>query len=204
MRWVILLVVLTGCPGPGDDDPMPDAPIGSTTLRVAWQLDTTVPGPSGGDVTLDRVRFELDNLRVVGDAGPVSRAEVRLEWDRESTGVTLVFKDIPAGIYSRVVFEVDDDTRFDGTVIISGTEEDFRIDKLGEVDVAFDIDLELVPGDDRTLDVRIAVASVIAAIDFERLPVVSGRRELTQGDPQAAAVRDAIRAAFTTLASDAN
>jgi hypothetical protein len=89
-------------------------------------------------------------------------------------------------------------------VNLAGTEEDFRVDKVGEVDVAFDIDLELVPGDDRTLDVRIAVSSVIAAIDFERLPVVSGRRELTQGDPQAATVLDALGAAFVTPRTDRN
>lgn len=206
MRWVIvLLVLLAGCPGPeGDDMPTPDTPDGgSTVLHLAWAADPVVPGPVGSGVVVERARFVLENLRVVGDAGPgdprTSLTDLTLEW-RETEAPDLVdFPEAPSGIYSRVLFDIDDGEAVEirGTAEIEGTPVPFTVTDLGELAVSIEINLDLPPGEERTQTIDVDLGRVLDAIDFQALPIIENRRVLREGDPQLEEARTKLRESFT-------
>lgn len=206
MRWVIvLLVLLAGCPGPeGDDMPTPDGPDGGTTaLHVAWLADPALPGSVGNGIVVERARLDLENLRVVGDAGPgdprTSRAELRLEWRESETPDVVDFSEAPSGIYSRVLFDIDDGEAVEirGTAEIEGTPVPFTVTDLGEVAISIEIDLELPPGEERTQTIGVDLGHVLNAIDYQALPILEGRRVLREGDPQLEEARTKLRESFT-------
>lgn len=206
MRWFFVLLPLTGCPGTltGDDEPPPtDGPVaGTTNLHIAWAtLPAVIPGESG-DLTIEFIRFDLKNLRVIGDAGQVEIDEPRLEWDEGKVPSRIDFPDAPAGIYSRIVFEIEghgdeqEGIEIDGTVQIESNEEDFEIRNVGTATIGFDIGIVLQPGDDLTQTILVDLAGALGTINFVALPVDGGRRILRGGDPQVGPFLTALASSF--------
>jgi len=216
MRWgIVLLVGLAGCPGPApsDDAPVDMAPPQSATLHVTWNPRPDVlPGDVNSSISVDRVTFGIDSLRVVGDAGPgdprTSIDHLKLEWDSSDKPDAITFDNAPPGLYSRMEWLLDtrnllreDDPIYVfeivGDVDISGSDEKFRLRETAQLPISFDIQADLLPPNDATIDVRVDVERIVTAVDFESLPKVDGERLLDHGDPQMPAIRAKVVEAFS-------
>lgn len=202
MRWVIvLLVALAGCPATPADDDVPDAPpVTETALHLDWKsLPASVPADLSDELTLERVSFEIANLRIVGDTGAIDYPTT-VAWGDQGPA-RLDFPNAPAGLYARVEFEArgadgdDDGVELRGTVETDSGSDEFKLE-LGDLTVSVDVALQLDPGDDRTQTITVDFGAVLEAIDFDAIPVVDGKRELDDDDPKAAAIRDQLERSF--------
>src|SRR5262245_30058678 len=97
IRCVLLAGLLQGCDPGSANTPEPDAPLGPTGLTVAWS-STPSGWPSTTDiVTLERARFAVSSLRVLGDAGPgdprTTSTRLDVRWERDVAPGEIEFND---------------------------------------------------------------------------------------------------------------
>jgi hypothetical protein len=222
MRWsIVLLVGLAGCPGaapPGDD--MPDAGPTGASLHVTWTpVPADLPGDITSDLSVDRVTFGVASLRVVGDAGPGDPRtfldDLKLEWDRDGKPDAVKFSNAPPGLYSRMEWLLDtsnllreDDPIYVfeivGEVELNGHGQNFRLRETAQLPISFAVSANLDPPADTTIDVRVDVARIVEAVDYDALPKVDGDLFLGPGDPQMPAIRSKVVEAFASSGSPAN
>jgi len=213
MRWVtVLLVGALGCGTAPPDGP--DASVTSSALKLAWSSQPgSIPGTATDNITITSAAFSVDNLRIVGDAGPgdprTSLDQLSLGWSGESTPATQTFPDAPAGLYSRVVFQLGANVNMlqpeSSSYEITGMVEiqsqpavPYRIRDIFSLDVEVDLDsgVTLTGTADATVGLRADLEKIVSSIDYSLLPVTNGERLLDSFDIQILIVREKVKDAF--------
>jgi hypothetical protein len=187
-----------GDAGPDDDGGVPPG----EGLEVVWLGMPTPPAEVGEGVSVERIRLDLRDVRVIGDSAPgdqrTSKARLELDWHEGDWPEPTYFPDAPPGLYSKLAFVVQapgDEPGLEvlGTVDREGGAVPFEI----ELDAALDVDLPihvvLEPGGSATITVECDFAAALAVVDFDALPVEDGKLVLESGSEQAEAFLDALR-----------
>lgn len=201
------------CACHSDDTDAPDAGDGDDSgLVVRWaSTPTTWPADLGSGVTIDRARFKIDSLRVVGDAGPgdprTTATSFEIRWDSETHPSDLVFEQAPPGVYSLVALSIDAhlvDAAFEirGHVFVENTEWEYRIEDDAPLGFSVGIDARLAPGGRADVRIRIDFAHALDAVDFRNLPTVDGHLELNSYDSQMPTFRRTLIESFQAANAD--
>jgi hypothetical protein len=188
--------------GPGDGDggvtPGDDGGGGGeAALEFEWRTMPSVPGSSGGpwDATYDRVLVRLADVRAVGDAALLSRAEFEMEFTEDERYV-LRFDQAPPGMYATLIGHVAE-IQVEGTVRVGPQTEDFEIDDQPPPATSFAAPLGYAvveAGKTERIKMRIDIAAVVDAIDWSAVEKEDGTLEVSTGDDEV----DAMRAALVT------
>lgn len=165
--------------------------------------------PSTTDgVTIERARFALDNLRVVGDAGPgdprttASTLELGFAWSAsEQRPGAITFDDAPPGLYSQVALVIDGNTSSDsyeirGRVIVDSDEKEFRIEDNNPLAFNVGVDEMLNAGESATIQLRINFKHALDAVDWDTVESDDGRLQLEDGDAQMGTFRTKLIESF--------
>jgi hypothetical protein len=116
MQGLIRCALVAGliCACHSDDTATPDGPVGGDAgLTVRWaSRPTTWPADVGSTIIVERVRFALDSLRVIGDAGPgdlrTTKDAFELRWEESrDPPEDIKFESAPTGLYSQIALQVD-------------------------------------------------------------------------------------------------
>lgn len=210
LRIALTAVVVTaaaGCPGDVPPDPMPPdgGPLPGTGLTITWASQpATLPGQPSADVMIERAVFRQDDLRLVGDAGPVTLDRDRLEWAAGTSPAALPVTGAAPGLYSRLLFELEGDEEGDdeyayeitGQVKVNGDFEPFTIRDTGELAMSLDFSIMFPAGGSATIPVRIDLDDIVGAVDFSSVPFQNGRYLVENGNSQLSDVRSAVRGAI--------
>ena len=204
LRWLTVFLVtvcVAGCPATssGDDvgDDPPDAPQGTSTLRIHWSTDFAIPGPISAVDLLTDVRIRMENLQAVVTVSPndprTTLEELKLRWSGDGQPEDVVFENAPAGLYTSLVFKLDA-ADFTNAFEIHGTHEasEIEIEDSDSLPISIDTNLDLAPGADETLDIQFQIGAAVGTLDL------SSGGEITHGDPQMATFRAALQQAFVT------
>ncbi|MBA3822223.1 MAG: hypothetical protein H0X17_25280 [Deltaproteobacteria bacterium] len=191
---------LTGCPGDdggptdaGDANDANDANDGAG-LAITWESrPDTIPGDTSSGNTIASAMFRLENLRVVGDAGPLTVGALTLQWAAGVVPAAVTVEQAPPGLYSRLLFDLaPGPTGFayeiTGTVEVNGASRPFTIRDRAARSLSLDYSITLPPGGRATIPVRVESDRLVEAIDFDPLPFANGRY-LVEDDATLAAVR---------------
>jgi hypothetical protein len=215
MRWVFAAaLVLGGCSG--GNDPQTDAGVdpGHLGAHVTWNArrPNMIPGPVSNSVVIRAASFALSEVRLVGDAGTARVEGLMLAWAEGSVPEPYTFLDAPSGLYSRIVFTLAT-TGATAALEITGTSREgnedvpFRIvdaqidgDDL-DVAVAFK-KVNLPPGGECDIRVKLDFRDLIDRVDFDELPMVDGVRVLDENHPMMNEVRRAVREGLFSDMSD--
>lgn len=159
-----------------------------------------IPG-SAPAATVSSFELDLSSLRVMGDAGDsrTSAADLDLAWSAGVAAAPTTFADAPAGRYARVDLGTGgDDERYQlrGTVVLGAETLAYRIDDEAPLSVSVPVDVMVDAGRLTELTITIDLAAVLDAVPFETLERDGDTLQLEAGDPEMAAVRAAMAAAF--------
>jgi len=207
IRCVVLAGVLVGCHS--DDTAVPDGEVVENGLFVDWSSQpSTWPSDLGDAVTLERARFAVDSLRVIGDAGPgdprTTKVTFEVRWDDSSQPSDVVFSEAPPGLYSQVsiVFDghlADDSFEIRGHVFVNGNDWEYRIEDQNPLGFTIPIDMMLSPGGSATVRVRVDFIHALDAIDFSTLRIDDGHLELEAIDTQMPSFRQKLVESFVLV-----
>ena len=210
IRCVVLAGVLVGCPS--DDTVAPDTAPEQSGLIVAWSSEPAVwPSDLGDAVTLERARFAVDSLRVIGDAGPgdprTTQVTFEVRWDDTSQPLDVVFSEAPPGLYSQVSIVVDghladDSFEIRGHAFVAGNDWEYRIEDQNPLGFTVPIDKVLNPGRATTVAVRINFTHALDAIDFSTLRIEDGHLQLQSTDTQMPVFRQKLVESFEIVSVD--
>jgi len=203
---VAVVTAATGCfvgedPPPGDDD----GGGGGGGLTIEWNGHPgTIPSEPSSDITIDRAVFHLDDLRLVGDAGPIDLDRDQLEWSRGVVPTALPVMGALPGLYSRLLFELDgsDDGEVEyayeitGTVKVNDTFRPYTVRDTGDLALSLDFSIMLPAGGAATIPVRIEIDKIINVINFSQVSQQDGRYLVDNSSPQISNLRAAVPAAF--------
>ena len=206
LRFAVLALLGAAAAGcPGDPTAGPDAPDGGTTeLRIEWAgRPEALPAAVASTATLERAVFRLDDLRVVGDAGPIDLDHETLAWSSGIVPTPDVPAGAPPGLYSRLLFKLDgDDDGSDeyayelvGTARVGTTTRPFTIRDRGELSVSLEFSIMLPAGATARIPVLVELDKLVEAVDFAQAPIDDGQF-LVEGGPALDAVRAKLREAF--------
>jgi hypothetical protein len=206
IRCVLFAGMLLGC-DPGDTNTPEDdgGIVGPSGLVIEWSsAPASWPADVGDGVTLKCARFAMNNLRVVGDAGPgdprttASAMEMRFAWDNDCSKAdqrptNITFDDAPTGLYSQVAIVLDRDSsgtgsddsyEIEGTVMLGSQLWEWKIQDTNAVNFNVGIDEMVSPGEIATIPLRINFTHALDSVDWATLDLSDGRLELEQGDTQ--------------------
>jgi hypothetical protein len=177
--------------GPGDPA-TPDGPVGAGGLVVQWEsTPASWPAQLGDGVVLDRASFAVDNLRVIGDAGPgdprTTASNLDVRWDSNTQPAAITLPEAPSGLYSQLSLLIDGQLtersyELRGEAMIGDSSVDLRIRDDDPLAFTHVIDQTLAPGGGVTITVRVKFAHALDALDLPAL-VEDGRIDLQTGDP---------------------
>jgi hypothetical protein len=206
---VAAAIAAGGCPA-GDENPPIDAPGdgggGGNGLTLQWNSrPSTIPSGPSSNVTIDRVVFRQDDLRVVGDAGSLELDRDRLEWSRGIAPTELPVTGALPGLYSRLLFELEGSEdgnlayayEITGTVKINNMFQPFTIRDTAELSLSLELSVTLPAGGSATIPVRIEIDRIVDVVSFSQVPRQDGRYLVDESSPQISSVRAAVRAAFS-------
>jgi len=193
IRWVVVAGLLSACQ-PGDIGPQgDDAAVGPSGLRVEWSSSPAMWPSDTNGVRLEKARFALDSLRVIGDAGPgdprTSTTEIDLRWEKDIAPGEIMFDDAPTGLYSQVALALDGHTttksfRIEGKVDVGSNNYDFRIEADAPLAFNVGIDTMVSPGDFATISLRVNFTNALDSVDWANVDISDGNLELQDGDAQ--------------------
>jgi hypothetical protein len=217
IRCVFLAGMLLGCDTGATVTPdTPDVP-GDSGLLVEWSsAPATWPSTTDG-VTLERARFWLKSLRVVGDAGPgdprttASGLEMGFAWSEAAQRPSSIpFDEAPPGRYSQVALAFDassggrDAYELRGSVVVEGDTYDFRIEDENQLGFNVAIDEMLDPGEQATIRIRINFTHALDSIDWANVDTSDGRKELENGHSQMSTFRAKLIESFEIVSVGGN
>src|SRR5262249_42344521 len=138
IRYGLVVAALAAChsSAPASPDAAPDAFSFPTGLVVKWTTKQPIPGDVGSEITVASATFSVDNLRVIGDAGPRDPPPpligFEVDWADNVHPFDIPFPAAPSGLYSKVAFELDgllvsDSIDIAGTVRVGGNAKPFEI-----------------------------------------------------------------------------
>jgi hypothetical protein len=150
--------------------PLPDAGTDAGDLAAGVRIEVTstpaIPGSftsSNFDPTIDDLRIQLENLRIIGDAMP-EPIDIEL---RYGESLELIDFTSALGRYTRLranieLFEAE------GTLSLDGDLERWSIEDEppGGVNFDLDIDVDLEPGETATVRINTDFPSVFSAVDW--------------------------------------
>ena len=196
----LLAAPLAACPA-GDDVPEPDAHT-AAGLEVTWQTAAAVPGPADATHRVEELALRVSSVSAIGDAAPgdprTSAGPITLAWGDDAPQ-PLVFDQAPAGRYSRLELGLggaDEAFELHGEVLLDAAWTSFEIEDEAPIAITVPTAATVAPGARATIVVMLDLAAVLAAIDFGALPREGATLVLHREDPQIAAVRTALAAAF--------
>lgn len=212
IRCVVVAGMLVGCHS--DDTSTPDAmTAGPTGLVVHWSTSPELPSTIVDGVSIERARFALGSLRVVGDAGPgdprttASAVEMCFAWsDVCASSEDITFEDAPPGLYSQVainldgIFTLTKAYEIRGHVVVNSQEWEYRIEDAVPLPFNVGIDEMVSPGETATIDLRINFMHALDGIDWENLEIDGDRLELETGDSQMTSFRSKLVESFEIAA----
>jgi hypothetical protein len=218
IRCVFVTGLLTGC-NPGgigsqDDAPDIDAPVGPSALRLTWSsTPTDWPGSNGNGLTIEKARFSMSSLRIVGDASPgdprttIDDMMMGFAWDTDGQRPTDIdFDNAPTGLYSQVAIVFDRPTSGSNNYsyeiechVDMGIDKDLRIRDDKQLTFNVDVDEMVSPGESAVIALRINFLHAIESLNFNTLDSDNGRLELEDGDAQMPAFRTKLIESFEVV-----
>jgi hypothetical protein len=177
---------------------------GSTAgLTVNWTAQQpSIPGDIGTTISVTSLLFHVQNLRVIGDAGPgdtrTSADTFQLSWAQGAMPPAVVFTDAPSGLYSRVIFLADGNL-VDYSYVIAGTAKvddvtkPFLIHDRSPLAISLDTSAMLEPGHGATLGMSIRLDGALQSVDFHQFSDESGTLELDTFDSAMTDFRDKMQ-----------
>lgn len=204
---VVGLVVACHQPNPENPDAAGsvDASVVSG-LYVPWTTLPTIPGDSSDNLTVATMLLRIDNLRVIGDAGPgdprTSKSSFTVSWNGITAPATVAFMEAPTGLYSKLTLLadghlVDDSYEITGTALINDVVYPYRIHDRDPINISLSTSATLEPGGEAHVPVRIAVQDALGVVDFTTLPSNGGTLELDTFDSQMPAFRAKLIESFS-------
>ncbi len=205
IRCVVVAGMLVGCHA--DDTTGADAAVGPSGMIVQWSTAPGLPSSIDNGISIERARFALGSLRVVGDAGPgdprttASAVEMCFAWSALCANPEdIAFDDAPTGLYSQVALEFDGDSNdayeIRGHVVVGSDELEYRIEDSSPLAFNVDIDEMVSPGETATVKLRINFAHALEAVAWDTIDVNDGRLELASGDAQMSSFRAKLAESF--------
>jgi hypothetical protein len=206
IRCALVAGVLIGCHT--DDTTTPDGPVsGNAGITVDWATTpATWPGTIKDGITLERARFALDSLRVIGDAGPgdprTTARTLDVRWDSTTMPDQIAFPDPPTGLYSQLAIQLDghlieNSYRFEGVAHVNGVDYEFRVEDSNALPVTLSISKTVAPGENTMIVVNVDFVHALESIDFASLPIDDGRLELETTSPGITEFRQKLVESFT-------
>lgn len=189
----LLMACHTSDPGTPDGAPDGNEP-GSPGLHVRWSSEpATYPGNLEDWLTVDSVQFMVEDLKVIGDAGPgdlrTTKAIFQLKWDAGSSPDMIDFSDAPTGLYSKVSMQLDGhlivpSLEIKGHVNVEGTLLEYEVEDRNAVSLSLDINRMLQPGGSATVALVLNLHDALTSIDYKSLTIDQGKVSVETGDPQ--------------------
>jgi hypothetical protein len=204
------LVAALVCACHSDDTTTPDGDIGGDAgLTVRWSTKPLAwPADLGSTVTLEDARFQLDSLRVIGDAGPgdlrTTKDAFEVRWQEGGDPpVDIKFDSAPTGLYSQIALQIDGNVveesyELKGTVVVNNNLEDFVIEDSNPLPINLSIDKSLSAGSTATIDIEIDFAHALSAVDSSSMNKSDGKLQLDEGDAGIVELRKKIVESFKT------
>ena len=199
-----ILTLLCGCGvfgGGGDDDDHPkDA--GPTGLTLAWRSRPEyIPSDESSGKRITRAAFEVSNLRVVGDAGPLALGMRSLLWATDVEPESTLIADAPSGLYSRCLFDLVAPAggyayEIEGTVVQSNMTLPFVIHDRNTTAISVTFSEMLVAGGEARIRVEVGVDELVGVVDFTQVPLQNGKLVVEDGSTQLTRVRMQLASAF--------
>jgi hypothetical protein len=203
-----------GDDAPGDDDGGngADASIdgngGQAGIDLAFQA---VPAPpttleGDGEVRVTEIRFDLFDVRVIGDAAPGDertwRAHAELTFKDGQNPPPVVYEDAPPGMYSQLKWTVGDGANgvsVRGTVRVDGVDDPvpFELEDEDPHPMERPLSVTLPAGGKVVLTLRVDTAVLLNGIDIGALPFEDGKFKLEDDDPQMDVFRANLAAALS-------
>ena len=200
-RAVALLALVSGCDvfggGGGGDDDEPPHDGGPTGLTLRWESRPEVI-PSE---RITRATFELSNLRVVGDAGPLAFGARTLVWAAGDEPGEITNPDAPSGLYSRCLFDLVAPSggyayEIEGIVEQNDMKVPFKIRDRMTAAISAEFSEMLAPGGEAKIEVEVRIDELAAAVDFSQVPLQNGVLLVEEGGTQLPRVRLQLASAF--------
>jgi hypothetical protein len=202
-----MIVAVAGAAACGHGGPAsPDGAAQPVGFDISWATDPAIPGLASPSLRIDSATFQLDHVRLVGDAGTgddhTTRDDVELTWNASTTTPDLSFPDAPPGLYSQIQLGIDgkvdhDSYAIDGAVQLDGDWIDFSIWDQQELAITIPFGFTLAPGTAVGVPIEIELASALSAIDFAACDDgEGGKKILDNNDEQMPALRQALLDAF--------
>jgi hypothetical protein len=204
------LVAALVCACHSDDTSTPDGDVGGDAgLTVRWSSRPLAwPADLGSNVTLEDARFQLDSLRVIGDAGPgdprTTKDAFVVRWQTaEDPPENIKFDNAPTGLYSQIALQIDgnvveDSYELRGTVIVNNNLEDFVIEDSNPLPINLSIDKSVSAGATATIDIEIDLAHVLSTVDFSMMNKSDGKLQLDEDDNGIVELRKKLVESFKT------
>jgi hypothetical protein len=209
MRLIGTLLVFAACQSDGTKVVIdaPDATAGSSAtlgLFVAWEANPPLPGALSNRLTVADVTLQLKDLQAVGDAGNAMRAKYLLTWSSVTTPEDDAFPDAPAGVYSRITFDLGGSlVSYAYQIHGSWTDNDdqpqqpFLIEDPAPLSISVGCDATLAAASSTQIAVRVDLRDAINAIDFRRVTPRNGVLVVDATNPtELGAFRDRLGRAF--------
>jgi hypothetical protein len=195
---ILATLVVAACGDAGD--PLPDAGTDAGDLAAGVRIEVTstpaIPGSftsSNFDPTIDDLRIQLENLRIIGDAMP-EPIDIEL---RYGESLELIDFTSALGRYTRLranieLFEAE------GTLSLDGDLERWSIEDEppGGVNFDLDIDVDLEPGETATVRINTDFPSVFSAVDWPNVSEDDDVLEVGEDSPEIGLVRAALSQLF--------
>ena len=201
-RAVAILALLGGCDvfgGGGGDDDEPPGDGGPTGLTLAWESrPENIPSE---DSRIMRATFQLSNLRVIGDAGPLVFGTRTLAWARDVKPNDEYNPDAPSGLYSRCLFDLVAPSggyayEIEGTVEQNNMKVPFTIRDRDTAAISMDFTEMLAPGGEAKIEIHVRIDELVSAVDFSQVPIQNGKLLVEEGSSQLPRVRLQLSSAF--------
>ena len=183
---VIVLFAVAAC-GPGetitgdDDGGVIDAPEGGMSGLV-FRFTAPDVGVHADELTIDRFRGNLRDIRALGDAAPgdarTSQDALAFDFDgtEGKTASVVEFHEAPPGRYSSFEFVVDapvdgdDAWRLEGDVLVESQTHAFNIEDDEPAAISLELaDVVLGAGETATITIEIDLFGICDAIDWESI-----------------------------------
>jgi hypothetical protein len=154
----------------------------------------------GDTVKVSSAVVRIDNLRVIGDAGPgdprTTATHITLPWQGATTPSAIEFPAAPPGLYSQVSLRLEGDFvdayNIQGTVLIGADWRPFVIHDNRELTLSVRANVRLEAGALAQVPLYVDLGHVLDAVAFDQLPDQGGTLTLDPGSAQVGAVRNAV------------
>ena len=182
-------------------------------MHVTFTSDPTIPGNVSDQMTLSMATFNFDNLRVIGDAGPsdtrTTATNFSLHWDSMGAPPPIDFSDAPAGVYSKVSFQIDghlvnSSYHLKGMVNVNGTMTPYTVEDIDALSLSLDVSQTLQPGGSVTVALLVKFHDALTGVDWSMVPFDDGALQLETGNSQMTNFRDKLTQGFSVDTSSPN